>query len=65
MEVDYYQKYLKYKAKYLELKEQLGDCNPPSPPANDYTCEETNRNKVTGCCNKWTKKSTSTPKKNK
>ncbi len=24
MEVDYYSKYLKYKSKYLELKEQIG-----------------------------------------
>ncbi len=25
MTVDYYQKYLKYKAKYLQLKEQMGN----------------------------------------
>jgi len=29
MEIDYYKKYLKYKAKYLELQKQLGgvDCS--------------------------------------
>ncbi len=27
MEIDYYAKYLKYKNKYLELKEQLGGAN--------------------------------------
>lgn len=35
MEVDYYSKYIKYKAKYVELKKQMGG---NSKPYNPYEC---------------------------
>jgi hypothetical protein len=35
MEIDYYSKYLKYKAKYLDLKKQMGGIR---DPYNPYKC---------------------------
>jgi hypothetical protein len=42
---DFYQKYLKYKIKYLELKEQNGGCN-----TGDFTCEWTTNGKKKHKC---------------
>ena len=45
MEINYYQKYLKYKSKYLELKKLIG---------SGKSCAETyptNGSKCRSCCN--------------
>ena len=51
--MDYYQKYLKYKTKYLELKKQLGGkCNKCRCP-NSFSTREQNKSppELCGSCN--------------
>ncbi len=54
MAIDYYSKYLKYKAKYLELKKQLGgdDDEPVNEPANESTTQEKKPEKQIRLCHK-------------
>lgn len=50
--VDYYQKYLKYKAKYLKLQKQLGgSCS--TKPDNGEWCVCTKRNNRGVCIGPW------------
>jgi hypothetical protein len=65
MAIDYYSKYLKYKAKYLELKKQLGgnDDEPVNkekkPEKQLILCHKLSRDDCTGtpgCVNKYGKK---------
>ena len=46
MEVDYYSKYLKYKAKYLELKKQMGGEDKPSSCCIICNCIEYNKTEI-------------------
>jgi hypothetical protein len=40
MQVDYYSKYLKYKTKYLELKEQIGSAVTKTTKTEKEECEK-------------------------
>lgn len=56
MEIDYYQKYLKYKAKYLELQNQIGNGPFRKLLCNKKCCKKNEALEDCGC-NKFSKPS--------
>jgi hypothetical protein len=49
MEIDYYQKYLKYKAKYLELRDQIGSGSITKLFCNKKCCKKNEASENCGC----------------